>query len=80
MRRRLAGTSLEELAETGVARLRVDRERLDHIDRYTRGEHNGPYLPQSAIEPPARPVVWGVSLSPLLLYASYGDPAAATRK
>ncbi|RKN09650.1 phage portal protein [Streptomyces radicis] len=35
-------------ADQGVSRLRKDRERLDTIDRYVRGEHDGPYTPKSA--------------------------------
>ncbi|WP_172384855.1 phage portal protein [Streptomyces sp. MNP-20] len=42
--------SVEELAAVGFDRLRADRERLDRIDRYIRGEHDGPYTPKSATE------------------------------
>ncbi|MGW1837074.1 phage portal protein [Streptomyces sp. NPDC002067] len=37
-------------AETGFARLRAERERLDRIDRYMCGDHDGPYIPRSATE------------------------------
>ncbi|WP_431980785.1 phage portal protein [Streptomyces qinglanensis] len=37
-------------AEIGFSRLRADRERLDRIDRYMRGEHDGPYTPRTASE------------------------------
>ncbi|MEU5306014.1 phage portal protein [Streptomyces noursei] len=36
--------------DLGFARLRADRERLDRIDRYMRGEHDGPYTPRTATE------------------------------
>ncbi|AUG87136.1 portal protein [Streptomyces phage Attoomi] len=39
-----------ELAAVGFDRLKADRERLDRIDRYIRGEHDGPYIPKSATE------------------------------
>ncbi|MEW1673050.1 phage portal protein [Streptomyces noursei] len=39
-----------ERAERGFTRLRADRERLDRIDRYMRGEHDGPYTPRTATE------------------------------
>ncbi|MFE0187746.1 phage portal protein [Streptomyces sp. NPDC058989] len=48
----MAGTNSSpvKLAELGFSRLRTDRERLDRIDRYMRGEHDGPYIPRSATE------------------------------
>ncbi|MGW7270821.1 phage portal protein [Streptomyces sp. NPDC054864] len=39
-----------DLAALGFERLKADRERLDRIDRYIRGEHDGPYIPKSATE------------------------------
>ncbi|MFF4403795.1 phage portal protein [Streptomyces sp. NPDC001404] len=38
------------MADLGLIRLKSERERLDRIDRYIRGEHDGPYLPRSASE------------------------------
>ncbi|UQA94922.1 phage portal protein [Streptomyces halobius] len=46
----VTNSSPVELAELGFSRLRADRERLDRIDRYMRGEHDGPYIPRSATE------------------------------
>ncbi|UQI46728.1 phage portal protein [Streptomyces sp. HU2014] len=42
--------SPEDLAELGLTRLMRERERLDRIDRYLRGVHDGPYVPRSASE------------------------------
>ncbi|MFE9396778.1 phage portal protein [Streptomyces flavidovirens] len=39
-----------DLAALGFERLKGDRERLDRIDRYIRGDHDGPYIPKSATE------------------------------
>ncbi|MFF3975272.1 phage portal protein [Streptomyces sp. NPDC001828] len=40
----------EGLAELGFTRLKSERERLDRIDRYIRGDHDGPYTPRSATD------------------------------
>ncbi|MEU7200274.1 phage portal protein [Streptomyces sp. NPDC045470] len=40
----------EDLAEIGFSRLKADRVRLDKIDRYLRGDHDGPYVPRTATE------------------------------
>lgn len=37
-----------EAAEEGVSKLTVDRERLDRIRRYLKGDHDGPYEPKTA--------------------------------
>ncbi|MGK5728173.1 phage portal protein [Streptomyces sp. URMC 124] len=48
----MAETSVSpvDLAAIGFDRLRGDRERLDRIDRYFRGDHDGPYVPKSATD------------------------------
>ncbi|QTZ96251.1 phage portal protein [Streptomyces auratus AGR0001] len=39
-----------EAADTGLVGLTADRERLDRIHRYLKGDHDGPYMPRNASE------------------------------
>ena len=38
----------QDLAQLGFKRLQAERSRLDRIDDYINGKHDGPYVPRSA--------------------------------